>query len=132
VRGVQDDSSHRHPVPEKAVTVKKVTTAMEHGTPAIKADIEGVERSLIIDTGSDVSILKPGISNANIRDTALRSLWGDRSNIRGERPAAGFTGFRWAEVRSHVFSVSAAYGSSRTTRYFISRRKKCPHKFRRR
>lgn len=44
---------------------------MEHGTPAIKADIEGVERSLI-DTGSDVSILKPGISNANITDTTLR------------------------------------------------------------
>jgi len=45
---------------------------MEHGTPAIKADIEGVERSLIIDTGSDVSILKPRILNANIRDTTLR------------------------------------------------------------
>jgi hypothetical protein len=44
---------------------------MQHGTPAIKADIEGVERSLI-DTGSDVSILKPGISKANITDTTLR------------------------------------------------------------
>jgi len=56
VRGVEDDNSHRLTVPEKAVTVKRVTTEMEHGTPAIKADIEGVERSLIIDTGSDVSI----------------------------------------------------------------------------
>jgi len=45
---------------------------MEHGTPAIKADIPGVKRSLIIDTGSDVCILKPGISDANIRDTTLR------------------------------------------------------------
>jgi len=42
-----------------AVTVKRVTTEMEHGTPAIKADIEGVERSLIIDMGSDVPISKP-------------------------------------------------------------------------
>ena len=66
MRGVEDDSSHRLTVPEKAVTVKRVTTEMEHGTPAIKADTEGVERSLIIDTVY-VSILKPGISNANVR-----------------------------------------------------------------
>jgi len=46
---------------------------MEHGTPAIKSDIEEVERSLTIDTGSDVSILKPGISNANM-DTNLRPM----------------------------------------------------------
>jgi len=61
MRGVEDDSSHRLSVPEKAVTVKRVATEMEHGTPVIKADIEEVERSLIIDTGSNVSILKPGI-----------------------------------------------------------------------
>jgi len=40
VRGVEDDSSHRLTVPEKAVTVKRITTEMEHGTPAKKADIE--------------------------------------------------------------------------------------------
>jgi len=72
VRGVEDDSSHRLTVPEKAVTIKRITAEMEHGTPAKKADIEGVERSLIIDTGSEMSILKPEISNANIRDTTLR------------------------------------------------------------
>ena len=44
---------------------------MKHGTPVIKADIEGVERSLIVDTGSDVSILQPGISKACISDTTL-------------------------------------------------------------
>jgi len=45
---------------------------MVHGTPGIKADIDGVQRSLIIDTDPDVSILKPGISSANIRVTTLR------------------------------------------------------------
>ena len=45
---------------------------MEHGTPVIKAEIEGVERSLIVDTGSDVSILQPGISKASMRNTTLR------------------------------------------------------------
>ena len=59
MRGVEDDSSHRLTVPEKAVTVKKVTTSMEHGTPAIRADIEGVEsyhrpglRRVHIETGN--------------------------------------------------------------------------------
>jgi hypothetical protein len=87
VRGVEDDSYHLFTVPEKFVTVKKVTTAMEHGTPAIKADIEGVDRSLIIDTGSDVSILKPGISNANIRDTILRlyGLTGETLDVKGRQ-----------------------------------------------
>jgi len=46
---------------------------MEHGTPAIKADIEGVERSLITDMGSDVSILKPGIDVATNQQKNLFS-----------------------------------------------------------
>jgi len=60
---------------------------MEHGTPAIKADIEGVERSLIMDTRSDVSILKPGISNANIRDTNLRpyGVTGKNLEVKGRQ-----------------------------------------------
>ena len=52
--------------------MNKVSTAMEHGTPIIKADIQGLETSLIVDTGSDVSILQPGISKASIRNTTLR------------------------------------------------------------
>jgi len=87
VRGVEDDSSHRLAVPEKAVTVKSVTTEMEHGTPAIKADIEGMESSLIIDTSSDVSILKPEISNANIRVTTLRpyGVTGENLEVKGRQ-----------------------------------------------
>ena len=87
MRGVEDDNSHRLTVPEKAVTVKKVKTAMEHGTPAIKADIEGVERSLFIDTVSDVSILKPGILNANNRDTTLRpyGVTGETLDVKGRQ-----------------------------------------------
>ena len=86
-RGVEDDSSHRLTVPEKAVTVSKVTTDMEHGTPIIKADIECVERSLIVDTGSDVSILQPGISKASIRNTTLRpyGVSGETLDVKGQQ-----------------------------------------------
>ena len=87
MRGVEDDSSHLLTVTEKAVTVKGVTTEMEHGTPAIKADIEGVERSLNLDTGSYVSILKPGFSNVNVRDTTLRpyGVTGETLEVKGRQ-----------------------------------------------
>jgi len=117
VRDVEDESSYRLTVPEKAVTVKRVTTEMEHGTPAIKADIEGVERSLIIDTGSDVSILRPGISNANIRGTTLRpyGVTGENFEVKGRQTVS--LGLGDLEVRPQVFSMSAAYGSTWAARH---------------
>ena len=46
-----------------------------------------MERSLIKDTGSDVSILQPGISNASIRDTTLRpyGVTGETLDVRGRQ-----------------------------------------------
>jgi len=60
---------------------------MEQGTPSIKSDIEGVERSLIIDTGSDVSILQPGISNNALRSTTLRpyGVNGETLDVKGRQ-----------------------------------------------
>jgi len=60
---------------------------MEHGTPSIKADIEGVERSLIIDTGSDVSILQPGVSNTSMRSTTLSpyGVTGETLDVKGRQ-----------------------------------------------
>jgi len=86
-RGVEDDSSRRLTVPEKAVTVKTVTVSMEHGTPSIKADIESVERNLIIETGPDVSILQSGVSNASMRSTTLRpyGLTGETLDLKGRQ-----------------------------------------------
>ena len=52
---------------------------MERGTTAIKADIKCVERSLMIDTGSDVSIY--------IRDTTLRpyGVTGETLEVKGRQ-----------------------------------------------
>jgi len=85
---------------------------MEHGSPDIKADIEEVDRSLNTDTVYEVSILEPGISKVNIRDTTFRPYGVTGETLRGEKPVDGFTGFRWPEFRPQVFSVSATYGSS--------------------
>jgi len=60
---------------------------MEHGSPDINSDIEEVDRSLIIDTVSEVSILEPGISNVNIRDTTLRpyGVTGETLEVKGRQ-----------------------------------------------
>jgi len=60
---------------------------VEHGTPIIKAGIEGVERSLIVDTGSDVSILQSGISKASIRNNTLRpyGVSGETLEVKGRQ-----------------------------------------------
>jgi len=71
---------------------------MQHGTPAIKADIKGVKRSLIIDRDSDVSILQPGISNASIRDTTLwpYGMTGETLDVRGRQTVSvGLGGWKF-------------------------------------
>ena len=39
-----------------------LSVLLEHGTHTISVEIEGMSRSLILDTGSIVSILQPGVS----------------------------------------------------------------------
>jgi len=34
---------------------------MEQGTPTVHIELEGMQRNLIVDTGSNVSILQPGM-----------------------------------------------------------------------
>ena len=45
---------------------------LEHVTPSISVDIEGVARRLILDTGSNVSIMQPGISGSAVEVTHIR------------------------------------------------------------
>jgi hypothetical protein len=57
---VNEDSSFRLTVPKKAVDKPPVNIALECGTPLISVCIEGISRRLVLDTGSNVSILQPG------------------------------------------------------------------------
>ena len=128
-RGVEDDSSHRLTVPEKAVTVSKVTTDMEHGTPIIKADIEGVEWSLIVDTGSDVSILQPGISKASIRNTTLRpyGVSGETLDVKGRQTVSLSLGERKFDHTSLVCPLPTEAAELLGTDFLEGRGD--PHKF---
>jgi hypothetical protein len=47
---------------------------LERGTLSLAIDIEGVRRTLIVDTGLNVSILKPGVSSSDIEVSPLKLL----------------------------------------------------------
>jgi len=58
---------------------------LEHGTPTVSVEIEGVPRRLILDTGSNVSILQPGVSQSDVRITAAKphGVTGQILDIKG-------------------------------------------------
>ena len=60
---------------------------LERGIPSISVDIEGVERRLILDTGSNVSIMQPGISGSVVEVTHIRpfEVTGEVLNIKGQQ-----------------------------------------------
>jgi hypothetical protein len=64
-RGVSEGSSLRLKTPENAVMAPSVSVLLEHGTPSITVDI-GVTRTLIVDTGSSVSLMQPSISKSEM------------------------------------------------------------------
>jgi hypothetical protein len=68
---VRGDSYFRFDCPEKAVARLTLSVTVEHGTPN-QVVMEGKYRSLIIDTGSNISILQPGNWRSDIRDTAMK------------------------------------------------------------
>ena len=59
---MSEDSSLHLNTPEKAVMVPLSSVLLEHDSLSISVDIEGEEGRLILDTGSNVSIMQPGIS----------------------------------------------------------------------
>ena len=66
---------------------------LEHGTPTVSVEIEGVSRRLIVDTGSNVSILQPGVSKSDVRVTTVRpfGVTGESLDIKGHQSVS----LRW-------------------------------------
>jgi hypothetical protein len=64
-----------------------VTVQLEHGTPTILVEIEEMSRRLIIDTGSNVSILQPGVSRGDVEVTHSEpfGVTGDILDIKGQQ-----------------------------------------------
>jgi len=72
---------------ESAVKSPSAPILMEQGTPTVTAEIERVQRDLILDTGSNISILQPGISRSDIRCTSIKpyGITGVTLVIRGQQ-----------------------------------------------
>jgi hypothetical protein len=60
VGGKSGDSSLYLDVPKKAVINQEIPVHMEQGSPTVSIEIEDELKTVIIDTGSIVSILQPG------------------------------------------------------------------------
>jgi len=58
---------------------------MEQGTPTVRIELEGMQRNLIVHTGSNVSILQPGMSRRDILGTTTRpyGMTGEVLDIMG-------------------------------------------------
>ena len=84
---MNEDSSFRLTVLEKAVDKPPVNIALECGTPLISVCIEGTSRNLILDTGSNVSIIQPGISSSDVKVTDARpyGVTGEVLGIKGRQ-----------------------------------------------
>ena len=87
------------------MAVKRLAVHMmlEHGTPTVSAEI-GVSRRLIVDTGSNVSLLQPGVLKSDVRVTAVRPfrVTGESLDIKGHQSVS----LRWNGFEmNHSFLV---------------------------
>jgi len=93
---VKQDSSSRLEATVNAVTRPAVSVALEHGTPSISVQIEGKVRVLIIDTGSNISILQPGVSKSEVRHMVMRpyGVTGETLDVKGRQAVSFVLGGR--------------------------------------
>jgi len=84
---VSEGSSLNLYAPENAVNRPTASVLLEQGTPTITAEIKGVQRDLISDTGSNISILQPGVSRSDMRCTSVKpyGVTGETLEIRGQQ-----------------------------------------------
>jgi len=90
---VNEDSSFHLATPDNAVKMFSVSVQLELGPPTISVEIEGMVRRLILDTGSNMSIMQPGISTGDFRVTSAKpyGVTGETLDIKGQQ----FVFSRW-------------------------------------
>ena len=71
IRGESDDSTLHLDNPRKAVEKAAVSVWIEQGSPTVSLEIEEELENLIVDNGSNMSILQPGVLKSDVRGTAV-------------------------------------------------------------
>ena len=86
-RDESGESSFHLFLPQNAVSYHAVIVRIQRGTPTIRAIISGSQKTLILDTGSSISLIQPGVSSNRIRATNVTSfgVTGDELSIKGKQ-----------------------------------------------
>jgi len=87
LRGESEGSSLHLDTHGNAVERPTVSVLLEHGFPTVSLEIEVEPKRLIVDTGSNVSILQPGVSQSDVSATSIKpyGFTGEALNIRGQQ-----------------------------------------------
>ena len=93
---MKQDSSSRLEATVNAVVRPAVSVALEHGTPSISLRIEREDRVMIIDIGSNISIVQQGISKSEVRHTDMRpyGVTGETIDVKGRQAVSFVLGGR--------------------------------------
>ena len=85
--GSNDSNFHRK-LPARAVSnFVTVPVTLDHGTPTVAVKIQGAERILIVDSGSNCSLLQPGVAEVPLESRTFEpfGVTGDSLDIVGEQ-----------------------------------------------
>ena len=84
---MKEDSSFHLRSPSNTVTTPTASVLLECGTPSVLVNIEVKMRRLMLDTGSNVSILQPGVSRSDVSVTSLKpyGVTGEALDIKGRQ-----------------------------------------------
>jgi len=87
MRGANKDNSFHLATSDNAVKTFSVYVLSEFGIHTISVEIEGMAGRLILDTGSNVSIMQPGISTCDVRVPLVKPycVTGETLKIKGQQ-----------------------------------------------
>ena len=71
MRDGSGDSSFHHTAYAKAVDYQVVKVVTRQGAPTIQVTMSNGQKSFIVDTGSNVSLIKPGVSNNKVEVVSI-------------------------------------------------------------
>jgi len=74
-------------ITKNAVKKPTVVLLLEQGTPSVMLEIEGRAKHFIIETGSNVSMLQPGVSSSEVKESLLKpfGVTGEDLDVRGQQ-----------------------------------------------
>jgi hypothetical protein len=98
------DSAFPVLVPENVADYFVVTVQSRAGTPTLEVEIAGTQREFVLDTGSGISFIQPGVYSSGVKPTSLSlfGVTGKELEIKGIQDVLFYLG---GQKFSHQFCV---------------------------